>query len=138
MNGRTTTRVLTLDERYGRTRSRRRRGRLIAIVSGAVLVVGVVAWSLWTGIGGVTTALDVQTTDIAIHSAEETEVQWLVTGRPGTKLVCSIEAEDEQGVVVGLAEIVVSPTNSMNRTGDTVVRTVRRASNGLIRSCRDA
>lgn len=132
------TRAPSLDERYGRTRDRRVRGRWIAIVSGVVLALGVIAWSVWTGIGGVTTALQVQTTDISIRSDEETEVRWLVTGRPDTELVCAIEAEDEQGVVVGLVQVVVSPSNSMNRTGDTVVRTVRRASNGLIHSCRDA
>lgn len=134
MSGRTT----TLDERYGRTPTRRRRGRIGLLVGGAVLALAVVVWSVWTGIGGSTTALDVQTTDITIVSAEEVDVHWLVTGRAGTELVCAIEAEDQDSNVVGLAEVVVPPTGQVNRVGMTRVRTVRQAANGLIDSCRDA
>lgn len=133
-----TTRTMTLDERYGRTPHRRRRGRITAIVSAAVLVVAAVVWGVWTGVGGTTTALDVTTTGITVTSDQETDVQWLVTGRAGTTLVCAIEATDADGAVVGLAEVVVAPTGQVNRSGETRVRTVRRASNGLIESCRDA
>jgi hypothetical protein len=129
---------MTLDERYGRTPHRRRRGRISAIAAAAFVLAGVIAWSVWTGVGGATTALDVTTTGITISSDEATDVQWLVSGRPATKLICAIEATDPSGVVVGLAEIVVAPTGQVNRSGETRVRTVRRASNGLIESCRDA
>jgi hypothetical protein len=132
------TRTTTLDARYGRTPHRRRRGRITAIVGAAILLVAAVAWGVWTGVGGATTALDTTTTGITISSDEATDVQWLVTGRSGTKLVCAIEATDASGAVVGLAEVVVPVDGQVNRTGETRVRTVRRASNGLIESCRDA
>jgi hypothetical protein len=132
------TRTTTLDERYGRTPDRRRRTRIGAIVAGAIVLLAVVVWSLWTGIGGATTALDVTTTGITVSSDEATDVQWLVSGRADTALVCAIEATDESGVVVGLAEVRVPSTGQVNRTGETRVRTVRRAANGLIESCRDA
>ena len=132
------TRTTTLDERYGRTPTRRRRGRVTAIVIGAVVLVAVIAWSLWTGIGGTTTTLDTTTTAISITNDEVTDVTWLVTGRSGTKLVCAIEATDDSGVVVGLAEVTLPVTGQVNRGGETRVRTVRRATNGLIESCRDA
>jgi hypothetical protein len=132
------TRTTTLDERYGRTPTRRRRGRITAIVTGGIVLVAVVVWSLWTGIGGTTTALDTTTTGVTVTNDEATDVQWLVTGRAGTKLVCAIEATDESGAVVGLAEVVLPATGQVNRGGETRVRTVRRASNGLIESCRDA
>ncbi|MBW4042052.1 MAG: DUF4307 domain-containing protein [Acidobacteria bacterium] len=131
-------RTTTLDERYGRTPDRRRRSRIGAIVAGAVVLVVVVVWAVWTGIGGAVTALDVTTTGVAISSDESTDVEWLVTGRSGTELVCAIEATDSTGAIVGLAEVVVPATGQVNRGGDTRVRTVRRASNGLIDSCRDA
>lgn len=131
------TRTTTLDERYGRTPVRRRRGRVRAIVISAVVLVAAIVWGVWTGIGGTTTALDVQTLGITVVNDETTEVQWLVTGRAGTKLVCAIEATDKSDVVVGLVEVVVPP-GGVNRSGSTRIRTVRRASNGLIDSCRDA
>ena len=132
------TRTTTLDERYGRTASRRRRGRVRAAVLGGVVLIAAVAWGVWTGVGGATTALDVQTLGITVVDDQTTEVQWLVSGRAGTKLVCAIEATDENDAVLGLVEVVVEPQGRTNRTGSTVIRTVRRASNGLIDSCRDA
>lgn len=132
------TRITTLDERYGRTPRRRRRGRVRTVVAAGIVLVGVAAWAVWTGIGGATTALDVTTTGITVVNDEATTVQWLVTGRSGTTLVCAIEATDASSAVVGLAEVVVPASGQINRTGETRVRTVRRASNGLIESCRDA
>lgn len=132
------TRITTLDERYGRTPRRRRRGRFRVILAAGIVAVAVVAWGVWTGIGGATTALDVTTTGITVVDDEATTVQWLVTGRSGTTLVCAIEATDASDAVVGLAEVVVPASGQINRTGETRVRTVRRASNGLIESCRDA
>ena len=132
------TRTTTLDERYGRTPSRRRRGRVRAAVVGGVVLVAAIVWGVWTGVGGTTTALDVQTLGITVVDDQTTEVQWLVTGRPDTKLVCAIEATDKDDAVLGLVEVVVEPQGRMNRSGSTVIRTVRRASNGLIESCRDA
>ncbi|WP_375389367.1 DUF4307 domain-containing protein [uncultured Amnibacterium sp.] len=131
-------RTTPLDERYGRTPTRRRRGLVGAATAGAVVLAGVVAWSVWTGVGGAADALDPQTITSEVRSAEATEVRWLVTGKPGTRLVCVIEARDGSGVVVGLVEAVLPATGDANRRGDTVVRTVRRASTGLIVSCRDA
>jgi hypothetical protein len=128
----------SLDERYGRTGARRRRGRVTAIVAGAVALVAVAAWAVWTGVGGSASALDTQTVTAHVRSAEETDVAWQVSGRPRTRLVCAIQAQTTDGVVVGLAEVVVPVTGSANRTGSTVVRTVRRADTGLIASCRDA
>lgn len=132
------TRISTLDERYGRTPARRRRGRVRAVIAAAVLVVAAAVWGVWTGVGGTATALDVTTTGITVNDGASTTVTWLVTGRPNTRLVCAIEATDRSDAVVGLVEVVVEPTGGMNRGGETRVRTVRPASNGLIESCRDA
>jgi hypothetical protein len=132
------TRTTALDERYGRTRTSRRRGRIAAVVAGAAVLVAAAVWGVWTGVGGSADTLDTQTVSATVRSAQTTEVSWLVSGRPDTRLVCAIEAQGEDGVIVGLVEVVVPVTGSSNRGGDTVVRTVRRAQQGLIASCRDA
>lgn len=130
--------VTALDARYGRTADRRHRRRVLAIVAGAVLVVGVGAWGLWTGFGGSATSLETATTDLTVRGPGSTDVEWTVTGRPSTTLVCAIEAQDASGVVVGLVEVTVPPTGRALRGGTTTVRTVRQATTGLIASCRDA
>lgn len=128
----------TLDARYGRTRERVRRGRLTLVGVVAALVLAAAAWALWTGLGGAAGTLEADTVSSKVIDAGTTEVRWLVTGRADAALVCAIEARDDSAVVVGLVEQTIPVTGSADRAGDTVVRTVRRASNGLIVSCRDA
>lgn len=130
--------MTALDQRYGRTRSGMRKGRAGLLATIGVLVAAAVAWAVWTGVGGAANPLNVQTTGVAIGSSDETTVQWLVTGRAGTRLICAIEAQDAQSAVVGLQEVVVPAGSAINRSGETRVRTVRLAVNGLIDSCRDA
>lgn len=127
-----------LDARYGRTPSRRRRNRVTALIASAVLVVAAVAWAVWTGVGGSISTFDADTITSTVRSDRATEVRWLVTGRASAALVCAIEARDLQGATVGLVEVAVPVDGSASRGGDTVIRTVRRASAGLIASCRDA
>lgn len=127
-----------LDARYGRTRERRRRGRVTLIAVIAALVLAAVSWGLWTGLGGAAGTLDADTVSATVRDDRTTEVRWLVTGRADAALVCAIEARDDSAVVVGLVEQTIPVTGSADRAGDTVVKTVRRASSGLIVSCRDA
>ncbi len=127
-----------LDARYGRTRERRRRGRVTVIGVAAAMVLGGAAWGLWTGLGGAAGTLEADTVSATVRDDSTTEVRWLVTGRADAALVCTIEARDTSAVVVGLVEQTIPATGSADRAGDTVVRTVRRASSGLIVSCRDA
>lgn len=132
-----TMRTPVLEDRYGVARERRR-GRLAGIVGGVVVLVALLAWGAWTGFGGSASTLDVQTVGAEVQGAGATTVRWQVTGRARTTLVCAIEAQDPSGVVVGLVERTVRPTGASERSGTTIVRTVRPASDGLIASCRDA
>ncbi len=83
-----------LEDRYGRTPRGRRRGRMTAIVTAAVLIVAGVVWAVLTGFGGAGNATDLQTTGFVIQSDEVTTVGWLVTGEASDPLVCAIEAQD--------------------------------------------
>ena len=131
-------RTSPLDARYGRTPDRRRRNRVTAAAAVVLLLVAGVAWAIWTGVGGAVTTLDVDTVAATVRSDRVTEVRWLVTGRADQALVCAVEGRDTSGAVVGLVEQTVPVTGSADRAGDTTVRTVRRASSGLIVSCRPA
>lgn len=131
-------RTTTLDARYGRTPDRRRRSRITAVVAGAALLLGGGAWAVWTGVGGAAGTLDVDTVAATVHDERSTSVRWLLTGRAGSALVCAIEARDTSGAVVGLVEQEVPATGRADRAGQTLVKTVRRASSGLIVSCRAA
>jgi hypothetical protein len=127
-----------LEDRYGRTRAGRRRGRLTAIAAAAVLVLAGVAWAVVTGVGGASNATDLQTTGFTIESDSAVTIGWIVTGDSGVPLVCAIEAQDPDGSVLGLVEVRVPVTGNPSRSGTTTVLTTRRADTGLIHSCRRA
>ena len=127
-----------LEDRYGRTPRGRRRGRLAVIVAAAALVLAAVVWAVLTGVGGASNATDLQTTGFTIENDSTVTIGWEVTGQADVPLVCAIEAQDQDGSVLGLVEVRVPVTGEPARPGTTTVRTTRRADTGLIQSCRRA
>ncbi|MGN6743652.1 MAG: DUF4307 domain-containing protein [Amnibacterium sp.] len=125
-----------LEDRYGG--GRRRHGRLPAILAAAVLVAAGVVWAVVTGFGGAGNATDLQTTGYAIEGDSAVTVGWLVTGEAQVPLVCAIEAQTDDGTVLGLVEVRVPVTGSPARSGTTRVITTRKADTGLIQTCRRA
>lgn len=130
--------VARLEDRYGGGRSGRRRGRLTAVVAAAVLVAAGVVWAVVTGFGGAGNSTDLQTTGYSIESDRLVTVGWLVAGEAHDPLVCAIEAQDDDGSVLGLVEVRVPVTGAPARSGTTQVITTRKADTGLIQSCRRA
>lgn len=128
-------RTARLDDRYGRLPEVRRRNRLVAwllLVAGAAAVV---AWGVWTGVGGAAgEQLDITTRAFTVRGDAAVSVTWSVAGssRP---LLCTIEADAQDRTTVGLVEVRVPPGGG---TGTTTVRTVRLAVTGLISGCRGA
>jgi hypothetical protein len=127
-----------LEDRYGRTPRARRRGRIAVIGVAAALVLAAVIWAVVTGVGGASNATDLQTTGFTIESDSTVTIGWEVTGEAGDPLVCAIEAQDQDGVVLVLVEVRVPVTGQPARSGTTTVLTTRRADTGLIQSCRRA
>jgi hypothetical protein len=124
-----------LDARYGRQPAVRRRNRLVAWLLVAAGTLAVVAWGVWSGVGGATgDRFEVTTRAFTVRSDAAVSVTWSVTG--STKpLLCTIEADAEDRSTVGLVEVRVPAGGG---TGTTVVRTVRLAVTGLISACRPA
>jgi hypothetical protein len=127
-----------LEDRYGRTPGGRRRGRLTAIAAAAVLVLAAVVWAVVTGVGGASSTTDLQTTGFTIESDSAVTIGWVVTGEADVPLVCAIEAQAQDGSVLGLVEVRVPVTGAPARAGTTTVLTTRRADTGLIQTCRRA
>lgn len=124
-----------LDARYGRAPQVRRRNRLTAwllIVAGTVALI---AWGVWSGVGGTTgDQLDITTRAFTVQGDAAVSVSWSVTGSSRPQL-CTIEADAEDKSTVGLVEVAVPAGGG---AGTTVVRTVRLAVTGLISGCRAA
>lgn len=129
-----------LDDRYGRTSGARRRGRRAGTVAAAAGGAALLAWLVWTGVGGAAAdPVDVRTDGFSVQSGSAVSVDWRVSGASDTPLACTIEAQAADRGIVGLVEVAVpAAAGSGERGGTTVVRTQREAVTGLISSCRRA
>ena len=124
-----------LAARYGRGPTARRRNRLVALVLAAAGAVVLVAWGVWTGVGGAAgEQIDATTRAFTVHGSSSVNVTWSVAGS-SRRLACTIEADAEDHSAVGLVVVMVPPGGG---TGTTTVRTVREAVTGLISGCRPA
>jgi hypothetical protein len=122
-----------LDDRYGRTRSPRRR-----IVQWSI--VGVVAVGLTVALGWVTvsnTLGSVSTTDtgFTVADAEHVTISFQISAPVGQPVACALEAQDEDHGTVGwrVVEYPASPDHTQAFSEE--IPTVALATTGFVNSC---
>ncbi|QMU97601.1 DUF4307 domain-containing protein [Microbacterium esteraromaticum] len=119
-----------LDERYGRTPSR----RLPWIVFGAIVVAAIVALG-WTIVAKQMSAVDADDLGFTVVDEHSVELHFQFTASPGSDVACAVEALDEEFGVVGW-KIVEIPGGEHHTKGVAVsIPTVAEATTGLVKTC---
>jgi hypothetical protein len=126
---------IKIDARYGRTKQRSRRTRLIAITFAVGIVVVFGAWAIWGGLD--VPGASVESTDVGNVrvNSQAIEVRWELSENPGQKAKCAVQALDINFGIVGWKVITIPPSTTRSRTFSTVVRTAQPAVSGLIYLC---
>ena len=124
-----------LEERYGRTPSRRLRARLVAWVAGSAVAVVLIAWVVWAGLDGTNATIGTQDIAHTVIDDSHVEVRFDVTLPRGEGALCAVQALSEKFAVVGWKVIEVPPSDLANRSFTEVVRTSELATTGLIYDC---
>lgn len=124
-----------LDERYGRTPGRRRRGRLLAWIAGAAVAVVMVVWVVWAGLDGTNATIGTQDTAHTVLDERTVEVEFDVTVPRGEAASCVVQALNEKFAVVGWRLIELPPSDQGTRSFSELVRTSELATTGLINRC---
>jgi len=123
----------TIDERYGRTASpRRRRRSLIAVI--VVIVALTVAWFVWAnpiGVGPHATARD---TGFAMQDDRVT-VTFDLSITPGSTGACAVQALDKSFAVVGWKVVTYEASAEQTRSEEVTLRVTSPAVTGLVSSC---
>lgn len=119
-----------LDERYGRTRSRRTPWVIAGIV--AVLLVGAYGWSIVAQSMNQVDADDLGYTLVDEHSVD---VRFQITGVQGKDVVCIVEALDEEFGVVGWKVVEIPAGDSHTQALAATIPTVAEATTGLVNTC---
>lgn len=130
-----TTTAAALDDRYGRTPNRRRRGRLFGITAAIAVVLVFVAWVVWAGLDQTSHGLDNTEVGYTVVSDHRTVVHSQVSVDPGTEAKCAVQVLDKSYSIVGWKEITLPPSDQRTRTVSTAVNTVTRGVTGLIHDC---
>jgi hypothetical protein len=125
----------TLDDRYGRTPGRLRRGRLLGIVAAVAVALVFIVWVVWAGPGQTSHGLDTDDVGYEVVSDHETVVHSQISLDPGTAARCAVQVLDKSYTIVGWKEIRVPASDQRTRSVSTPVKTVTRGVTGLIHDC---
>ena len=125
-----------LAARYGRTRTRRRRDRLLLIGGAIAFAVVLVAWVVWAGLDGQKPSVEATDTGHRLLNEEHAvEVSWTLSVPPGNETACIVQAFDEDFTVVGWKVVEIPASEQHLRTFTERVRVAREANTGLISHC---
>ncbi|WP_341945868.1 DUF4307 domain-containing protein [Microbacterium sp. LWH11-1.2] len=119
-----------LDERYGRTRTRRTPWIIGGIV--ALLVVGAFGWMI---VAQSMSSVDADDLGFDLVDEHTVDVRFQVTGVQGKDVVCVVEALDEEFGVVGWKVVEIPAGDSHSQAVSASVPTVSAATTGLVNTC---
>lgn len=125
-----------LAERYGRTRTRRTRDRLLLIGGAVAFAVVLIAWVVWAGLDGQKPSVEAtDTKHVVMNDERAVEVTWTLSVPPGNETACIVQAFDEDFTVVGWRVVEIPASDRHLRSFTETVRVAREANTGLISRC---
>lgn len=124
-----------LDQRYGRGPAKKRRDRVILIVSAAVFAVVLVAWVVWAGLDSSKPMLEARDVAHTIIDDHTVRVDFEVSMPAGNEASCAVQALNDEFTTVGWKIIDIPASDAYTRAFSETVRTALPANTGLIYRC---
>jgi hypothetical protein len=125
-----------LAARYGRTRTRRTRDRLLLIGGAIAFAVVLIAWIVWAGLDGQKPSVEATDTGHRLLNEQRAvEVTWTLSVPPGNETACIVQAFDEDFTIVGWRVVEIPASDQHLRSFTETVRVAREANTGLISRC---
>jgi hypothetical protein len=125
-----------LAARYGRTRTRRTRDRLLLIGGAIAFAVVLIAWVVWAGLDGQKPSVEATDTGHRLLNEQRAvEVTWTLAVLPGNETACIVQAFDEDFTIVGWRVVEIPASDRHLRSFTERVRVARDANTGLISRC---
>ncbi|MCH1882400.1 DUF4307 domain-containing protein [Agrococcus sp. ARC_14] len=124
-----------LEARYGRTRSRTRREKILGIAVGVAILLAATMWVWWVGTDPASTQLQTRTIGHEIVDDASVEVIFEVSVDAGTPVECAVEALNQAYGIVGWVQLELPPAEAFTSTHVVDVRTSELATTGLVSEC---
>lgn len=121
-----------LDERYGRTRSPRRRWIVGTAVALGALVAGLFVWMT---VANTLDSVDADTTGFEVADEHSVVVTFQFTAPVGRSVACIIEAQDEDHGVVGWRVVEIPASEAHTQAFRETIPTTALATSGFVNTC---
>lgn len=124
-----------LQDRYGNTKTARRRGLVFAVSTAIVFVLAFALWVIWAGLDGTSDVFRAQDTAHTVIDEHSVEVRYDISAPPGTELTCALQALNGKFAIVGWKVVDIPASDALTRSFSDTIRTSELASTGLIYRC---
>ncbi|WP_293697516.1 DUF4307 domain-containing protein [uncultured Agrococcus sp.] len=127
--------MTTLDVRYGRTKQRRRRGILIAIIAGASIALVMGLWVAWAGVGDSSAMVESRTVARETLNDHEMQVTFEVSTHGEVGVDCAVLVVNDMNSPVGWTIVPVATDEQRTQVESVVVTTSEPPANGMVYRC---
>ena len=131
----TATPSASIDARYGRTPSKKRRDRWIYIGGGIVVALVVIAWVVWAGLDQAGATLETEDVGSTNLSPSLVQVNYQVSMPVGQKAECALQVQNAAHAIVGWKIVKVPASTRFTNGYSTNVRAAEPPVTGLIYQC---
>lgn len=131
--GETMTTQDLLDDRYGRTRSPRRRLLGWSIV--AVLALGAIGYLGWTTVASSAGSVTATDTGFSVTDDRSVSATFQITAPIGQPVACALEARDEEHGTVGWRVVQYPASDEHSRAFSETIPTLSLATTGFVNAC---
>ncbi|WP_295790208.1 DUF4307 domain-containing protein [uncultured Microbacterium sp.] len=122
-----------LDDRYGRTRSPRR--RLVGWSIVAVLALGAIGFLGWTTVSSSLNAVTATDTGFTVDDDRSVAATFQITAPVGQPVACALEARDEEHGTVGWRVVQYPASEDHTRAFTERIPTLSLATTGFVNAC---
>jgi len=122
-----------LDDRYGRTRSPRRRIVGWSIV--AVLALGAIGYLGYTTFASSAASVTATDTGFAVTDDKSVTASFQITAPVGEPVACALEARDEDHGTVGWRVVQYPASDDASRAFSETIPTLSLATTGFVNAC---
>ncbi|WGD36850.1 DUF4307 domain-containing protein [Lysinibacter sp. HNR] len=123
-----------LEERYGKSGSRRLDKKLF-IVLGAVFAVVLVSWVVWAGLNGDNGSLEFRNVGHSVEDKQSVSITFEVNTAPNTRVACALQALSPSYSVLGWKVVELPESTERTRQVTESLRTLGEATTGLAEQC---
>jgi hypothetical protein len=124
-----------IDERYGRSKSTRKRNRWLLVGGAIALAAILIAWTVWAGLDQNSGNLDSQDIGQTIVNSRTVNISYQVSMPIGSTASCALQVQNEAHAIVGWKIVTIPASHQFTNTYQSIVKSTELGVSGLIYQC---